>query len=361
MSTKTKRYFLASYTGKGYVDFFKQTVDSLDYMYVLKSVPGNGRTNLLENIAAHFLAIGEEVDFIHRPTKADALHGIILRTRNLGIIDGTAPTVLEPILPYIDGEYVDLTQAVTSSQLEENKDKIRQLKKQQTDHYEQYTKTRAKIHSLHDDMEEFYSGQLDIPAANKLAMNMIESIFGTSIKDKVSTIEKRFFEANRDSDRIDFVEELTKECHKRYFITGGPGTGKSVLMKKISAAAIERGYDIEHYHCGLEPDSLDLIIIRELGFAAFDSTPPHERQPNREGDQVVDMSDLLKIDPRDYYEAEIQAVNTTSEKIMQQNKRHLEKAEQAEKKIGQLYGAAIDPEKMKEIERKLLERIKNKA
>ena len=36
-----------------------------------------------------------------------------------------------------------------------------------------------------------------------------------------------------------------------------------------------------------------MVIVRELGFAIFDSTAPHEYFPSREGDEIIDMYALI--------------------------------------------------------------------
>jgi len=66
---------------------------------------------------------------------------------------------------------------------------------------------------------------------------------------------------------------------KIYIIKGGPGTGKSTLMKHICAEADKKGLDCEHIYCSSDPASLDGIIIPELKSAVFDGTAPHVLEP----------------------------------------------------------------------------------
>ncbi|NPV27794.1 MAG: ATPase [Firmicutes bacterium] len=60
-----------------------------------------------------------------------------------------------------------------------------------------------------------------------------------------------------------------------FVIKGGPGTGKSTLMRKIGLAMFERGYDIEFLHCASDNDSLDGVIIPAIRVALVDGTAPH--------------------------------------------------------------------------------------
>ena len=60
-----------------------------------------------------------------------------------------------------------------------------------------------------------------------------------------------------------------------YILKGGPGCGKSTLMRKIGAWAEEAGLDTEYILCSGDPDSLDAVILPTLAVAIVDGTAPH--------------------------------------------------------------------------------------
>ena len=62
-------------------------------------------------------------------------------------------------------------------------------------------------------------------------------------------------------------------------LKGGPGCGKSTLMKTLAARAEEYGWAVERILCSSDPDSLDGIVIPELGLALVDGTAPHVVEP----------------------------------------------------------------------------------
>lgn len=66
---------------------------------------------------------------------------------------------------------------------------------------------------------------------------------------------------------------------RMYIIKGGPGTGKSSFMKKIAKAASSLGFDTEQIYCSSDPDSLDGVIVPELGLCVADGTAPHIIEP----------------------------------------------------------------------------------
>ncbi|MBR5871846.1 MAG: hypothetical protein IKZ09_12500 [Clostridia bacterium] len=62
---------------------------------------------------------------------------------------------------------------------------------------------------------------------------------------------------------------------KIYIIKGGPGTGKSALMKRAAEAAEQKGFAVERYYCSSDTRSLDGIRIPACGIAMLDGTAPH--------------------------------------------------------------------------------------
>ncbi|MCR4906813.1 MAG: hypothetical protein K6A33_12110 [Clostridiales bacterium] len=59
-----------------------------------------------------------------------------------------------------------------------------------------------------------------------------------------------------------------------YIIKGGPGTGKSTLMRRVGEAAEAAGHTAEFILCGSDPASLDAVIL-DGRIAAVDGTAPH--------------------------------------------------------------------------------------
>ena len=84
-----------------------------------------------------------------------------------------------------------------------------------------------------------------------------------------------FASANSKDGFVSFFDDVFGGCTYKYILKGGPGTGKSSLMKKLGAAAQEAGHSIEYIMCSSDPDSADGVIITDLGVCMIDGTAPH--------------------------------------------------------------------------------------
>ena len=81
-----------------------------------------------------------------------------------------------------------------------------------------------------------------------------------------------------------FSRTLSGEDARRvYLLKGGPGTGKSSLMKDLAAALQEEGFALELFFCSSDSHSLDAFSCPELGVAVVDATFPHVQEPQWPG------------------------------------------------------------------------------
>lgn len=114
----------------------------------------------------------------------------------------------------------------------------------------------------------------------------------------MSAQKKIFLAANSPKGFVSFFDELYNpyQNSRAYIIKGGPGTGKSSLMKKIGAAAEEKGFEVIYVFCSSDPRSLDGIIIPELSFCMADGTAPHVLEPRFPGavENIVNLGAFWK-------------------------------------------------------------------
>ena len=84
---------------------------------------------------------------------------------------------------------------------------------------------------------------------------------------------------------------------RRYIIKGGPGTGKSSLMRKIALAAKKQDKTVEFIQCSSDPASIDGIII-DGKTAVLDGTAPHIFEPEIAGarDEIINLGQFWDSD-----------------------------------------------------------------
>ncbi len=93
---------------------------------------------------------------------------------------------------------------------------------------------------------------------------------------------RTFLGANSSEGFVSLYGEFPREC-RTVVIKGGPGSGKSSIMKKTANEALKRGYFVEYCYCSSDAESLDGIRIPEISLCMVDGTPPHLTEPRFPG------------------------------------------------------------------------------
>ncbi|MCK9575949.1 MAG: hypothetical protein WC942_05080 [Clostridia bacterium] len=87
-----------------------------------------------------------------------------------------------------------------------------------------------------------------------------------------------------------------------YILKGGPGTGKSTLMKKVGAALEEKGESVEYFYCSSDSCSLDGVRAVDSNIAVVDGTAPHTMDPGAPGAKeiIINLGQFIGEDIKKY-------------------------------------------------------------
>lgn len=106
-------------------------------------------------------------------------------------------------------------------------------------------------------------------------------------------VSQYFLGANTSGGFLSLYDRLIDRERARavYILKGGPGCGKSTLMRRVGHQAESAGLDVEYIWCSGDPDSLDALVLPQLGVAIADGTAPHVLEPQCPGavDRYIDL------------------------------------------------------------------------
>lgn len=265
---KPIHYFLSSNSSRGFVSFLEPALRYLDTVIRLNGWPGETAELFLEEIAEEAKSKEMEIHFVHNCLD-NKLTGIILPEISSAVIS----------LPLSERSEHNVLNLLSDQNIQKANHEFMCA-------FEDF----QKAIQIHDGWEKIYISAMNFDAADSLADDTIQKLIGQNRGTKSEGICcDRYFGAATIGGSVDYISNITADLPRRFFIKGRPGTGKSTFLKKIGAAAASQGFDVERYHCALDPNSMDLIVVRELEFCVFDSTAPHEYFPEREGDEIIDI------------------------------------------------------------------------
>jgi len=128
---------------------------------------------------------------------------------------------------------------------------------------------------------------------------------------KRGSIKHLFPGSNTPEGFYSFYHQGLSGMEQLFILKGGPGTGKSTLIRKLAADMVERGYDVELWQCSSDNDSLDGVVVPALKLAVVDGTAPHVVDPVCPGavDEIINLGEHWNRDYLRQHKAEIQEIN----------------------------------------------------
>lgn len=326
------KYYVCANTSCGYWNFTEDNVSDVGKIINLKCANQYAADKILRIFCE---SSEENFDEIIKEGSRDIVGGIVSGDRRIGVISNYESAIDSVDFDKPSGANTDYALALTPE--------VKLL----------YTKAKQ----IHDDWEKIYIGNMDFPRLDSYCQNVISSLVNGKSKIGTGTVYKRFFGTTTSGGNVNFIDDITADLKERYFIKGRPGTGKSTFLKKLSSNLLGKGYTIEQYYCSFDPHSLDMVVCREMGVCVFDSTNPHEKFPEREGDIILDFyeeSGLCGTDEK--FASELLEVKTRYNSLMAEINAGLSEAlvsfEEMQKKEFELMDKTIIADAVEQIKEK---------
>lgn len=134
-----------------------------------------------------------------------------------------------------------------------------------------------------------------------------------------------------------------------YIIKGGPGTGKSSLMKRINLLLADAEIETQLIYCSSDPDSLDGVYAPSLGCWIADGTAPHTLEPKYPGaaQEIVDLGAFWDKSVLRSRADEVIALTDENAALHRRCRRFLEASSLLREDILRLTVGCIDTDKLK--------------
>ena len=217
-----KKLFLGSNTPDGFVGYFADVVRMWDLkrLFILKGGSGVGKNTFIRKFAEHFKNIyalqnssvilnevkdlssttknnfnagrktlhsvqgdtgkgsANELNIVYIYCSADpeSLDGVIIENIGIGIIDGTAPHVVDPKYPGVVDEIVDLGVCIDRGKLDIDRGWLDRVYEKKSASYKQAYKHLARAREWHLEIERHYGLAVDFGRVDKIFEEVVSKL-----------------------------------------------------------------------------------------------------------------------------------------------------------------------------------------
>ncbi|MEO4054720.1 nucleotide kinase [Solibacillus sp. CAU 1738] len=340
MNSTITHFFGQAMTGQGMKNVYKDIMNEAKAVYLLKGAHGFKVSELLKKLGSYYFDKGAEIEFFHDPLFENTIEGIFIKApHDILFLQATNPSI-EPVFLDTRDHVISLYDCVDEEKLYSNIELFSFTEKKQTYFEHCFTALSNAIH-IHDDWEVETRKQMNWKGLDNQYAELVKNIIGEKKLKQSSKLTHRLLGTLTPAGARDTLESITQNLEKRLFIKGYPGTGKSSMMKKLADEALNRGFDVQLVWCGLDSNSVDMVILPELNFCIFDSTEPHVYSPdeNRPGDVIFNMAQHCQ--PTEVEETNIKKIVSQYKAAMAEATRCANLYAEEERKVRELIDDAI--------------------
>ena len=354
MSKNELHFFASMNTANGFQSYFKEIFDPKQYnrIYILKGGPGSGKSSLMKYIANEAETGNDTVERFFCSSDPNSLDAIILKEKNIAILDGTSPHLADPSFPGIIENIVNLGSFWDIKKLIPHKNEIFKLIQEKKSSYQsayQFLKAYGKI------MEEIYTFSRKALLEQKMMRNIeIQCSYFFKKEDKtehkirnISTICK---------DGICKFRTFEKESEKIWIVDDCMYTGFAYL-DALERYAKDQNQTYFKSVSPLSPDHLNAIYFPKTKTSFVFGKRDYDAEMAEKEYHYINMKRFLDLNQISQGKKKIKFAEKCADELLSAATEALKNAALNHEKLEQFYVSAMDFSKINEIQNNISREI----
>jgi hypothetical protein len=259
-------FFLGANTPRGFVSLIPHLAQEPGLrLSALKAGPGCGKSTFLRSVAAWEEPVRTELFYCSGDP--DSLDGVLLHSRRLGVLDGTAPHVYDPPLPGASGDYLAAPPFLDPPGLAEKQPVLAEKKAVGASHYAQAYRLLEAAALVRQRMRGLVEPLLPRAALLRRAAGIAGRELPHSLATgKTGVLRKRFLDAMTPAGPMFLADTVKAMAPKLYLLEDRFDLG-GFMLELWRDRALALGLEV-YACCSLwAPETLQHLILPELGLA----------------------------------------------------------------------------------------------
>ena len=259
-------FFLGANTPQGFLSLYPQLAKEPGLrISAVKSGPGCGKSTFLRSVAAWEEPMRRE--HFYCSSDPDSLDGVLLHSRSMAVLDGTAPHVYDPAFPGVQGDYITTPPFLDPAGLVEKRGELETLKSRSGACYTQAYRLLEAAALVQKRMWATLESQLPRQQLLRRAQGIAARELPRSMASgKPGVLRQRFLDGMTPKGPVFLRDTVLALAQKVYLLEDRFGLS-SFMLELWRDRALSLGLEV--YACldVHDPQRLLHLILPELGLA----------------------------------------------------------------------------------------------
>lgn len=341
-ASKEQAYFAASNSRNGFHSYYEQCFrHKVDRLLYIKGGPGTGKSTLMRRVARYGEARGYRAEYYYCSSDADSLDAVLLygEQGSVGLLDATAPHAMEPTLPGVAEDLIDLGQFWDADVLTARREDVTRLNKEKSDGYRAAYRYLAGAGEISDVLWEAIAPCVDKTRLSRTATRLLK---GTAKGEGRGSVSIGLCDSvgMRGRVRLDtYLRQAARVCLIEDYLDTA-----YLLTRELGERAAEYGMNMRISYHPILPDHIDALLLEDSKtvflvcetekIEALRAVAPHGR--------VVSMRRLIEPTIMRKKRENIRQTYRLREALIGGAQDELKKVSKAHFELESIYSAAMD-------------------
>ena len=267
---KIRHMYPGGNTCYGFYSFYDHIVPyDAHNKIVIKGGPGVGKSTFMKMVAQELSEQGIDIEYHWCSSDNNSLDGVVAGDRQLCMVDGTAPHIVDPRFPGAVDWIVNMGDFWDAEKIMSNKKNIIQLTRQIGMNFNRAYNRLKEAQSAWWEWSSYHPEAVDSTAVNRNILALTSDFIQHAPK-AAQPARHLFAAALTPEGIVSRVETLIENNWAIFAVKGSPCSGVKDLFKHIEDMLRLNSIYSEIYHCPFDPTNTDLIILPENKTAILD-------------------------------------------------------------------------------------------
>lgn len=260
---KNRHMFPGGNSCYGFYSFYDHIVPvSVRQKIILKGGPGVGKSTFMKKIAQDLASNRIDVEYHWCSSDNNSLDAVVGGNRQVCILDGTAPHIVDPRYPGAVDHIINLGEYWDASIITAHRDSIVHMTNRISLCFQRAYNRLAEANLALQEWKSYINEASDMGSVYRNVLALGDDFLRHCPKS--NTAPRHLFAAAITPEGI--VSKVDSLIEKDFAITaikGSPGGGCQELLQDVEHSIYLSGIYAEIFHCPFDPKKIDMIITPE--------------------------------------------------------------------------------------------------